>query len=48
MDEAINAFQRITATPEFRQWERMRSDARHKMPYIEICELRFEGPARER
>jgi len=29
MKEAINAYQSITATPEFRQLERMRSDARH-------------------
>jgi len=29
MKEAINAYQHITATPEFRQLERMRSDARH-------------------
>jgi len=29
MEEAINAYQRITATPEFQQLERMRADARH-------------------
>jgi flagellar biosynthesis/type III secretory pathway protein FliH len=29
MDEAINAYHKITVTPEFRQLERMRSDARH-------------------
>jgi len=29
MKEAINAYRHITATPEFRQLERMREDARY-------------------
>ena len=29
MEQAINAYQKITATPEFREMERMRSYARH-------------------
>ena len=45
MEQAIGAFRRITATPEFREMERLRSKARHDEAQA-LHHARLEG-ARE-
>jgi hypothetical protein len=47
MEQAINAYHKITATPGFRELERIRSDARHNEASA-LHHAREEGKAEER